>query len=135
MFREFLQPGYRRVMEAAKKRGCALSIVDSDGNPHDLVPNWLEEGVNIMFPLEVTAGVDAFAWRREFGRNLRLKGGIAKAPLVQGGKAIDRELERIKPLLEQGGYMPHLDHLVPPDISFKNYMDYIEKKRRLIGKA
>ena len=30
---------------------------------------------------------------------LRLRGGIGKAPLVQGGKAIDAELERIKPLL------------------------------------
>jgi len=134
MFREFLQPGYHRVMTAAKKHGAVLGIVDCDGNPHDIVANWLEEGVNIMFPLEVQAGVDAFAWRREFGKQLRLKGGIAKEPLVQGGKAIDRELERIKPLLEQGGYIPHLDHLVPPDISYANYCYYLEKKRKLIGK-
>jgi uroporphyrinogen decarboxylase len=53
---------------------------------------------------------------------------------VRGGSAIDRELERIKPLLDQGGFIPHLDHLVPPDISFKNYCTYLEKKRKLIGK-
>jgi uroporphyrinogen decarboxylase len=133
-FREFLQPAYRRVMQAAKRRGYVLGMVDCDGNPHDLVPNWMEEGVNIMFPLEVTAGVDPFAWRKEFGMDLRLRGGIGKQPLVRGGVAIDRELERIKPLLEQGGYIPHLDHLVPPDISLKNYMDYLDKKRKLIGK-
>ena len=135
MFREFLQPCYHAVMSAAKKRGCTISMVDSDGNPHDLVANWLEEGVNIMFPLEVPAGVDPFAWRGEFGRELRLRGGVAKRPLVEGGSAIDAELERIKPLLDQGGYIPHLDHLVPPDISFKNYCEYLEKKRRLIGKT
>jgi len=135
VFREFLQPGYHRVMEAARRRGCVLGIVDCDGNPHDIVGNWLEEGVNIMFPLEVAAGVDPYAWRREFGRELRVKGGIAKAPLVEGGAAIDRELERIRPLLEQGGCIPHLDHLVPPDISFRNYCTYLEKKRRLIGRA
>jgi uroporphyrinogen decarboxylase len=134
VFREFLQPGYRRVMQALKKRGCVIGIVDSDGNPHDIVPNWMEEGVNIMFPLEVAAGVDPFAWRREFGMELRLRGGIAKAPLVQGGSAIDRELDRIKPLLEQGGFIPHLDHLVPPDISLRNYREYLDKKRKLIGK-
>ena len=134
MFREFLQPGYHRVMTVAKRHGAELGIVDCDGNPHDIVANWLEEGVNIMFPLEVQAGVDPFAWRREFGKGLRLKGGIAKEPLVQGGKAIDRELERVKPLLEQGGFIPHLDHLVPPDISYKNYCEYLEKKRKLIGK-
>ncbi|MCK4601784.1 MAG: hypothetical protein KAU28_04925, partial [Phycisphaerae bacterium] len=134
MFREFLQPCYHAVMTAAKKRGCAISVVDSDGNPHDIVANWLQEGVNIMFPLEVAAGVDPYAWREEFGMELRLRGGVAKAPLVAGGSAIDKELERLKPLLEQGGFIPHLDHLVPPDISYKNYLEYLEKKRKLIGK-
>ena len=134
MFREFLQPLYHRPQQQLKKHGCVIGIVDCDGNPHDIVANWLEEGVNIMFPLEVAAGVDAFAWRKEFGMELRLRGGVAKAPLVEGGKAIDRELERIKPLLDQGGYIPHLDHLVPPDISYKNYQYYLQKKRKLIGK-
>jgi uroporphyrinogen decarboxylase len=122
-------------MQAAQQRGCQLSMVDCDGNPHDLVSLWLEVGVNIMFPLEVSAGVDPFAWRQEFGMALRLRGGIAKAPLVEGGKAIDRELERIRPLLEQGGYIPHLDHLVPPDIPFAHYCEYLEKKRKLIGRT
>ncbi len=134
-FREFLQPGYHRVMQVARRHGCELGMVDCDGNPHDLVGNWLEEGVNIMFPLEVTAGVDPYAWRREFGPQLRLRGGIGKEPLVQGGAAIDRELERLRPLLDQGGYIPHLDHLVPPDISYRNYCEYLEKKRKLIGKS
>jgi hypothetical protein len=134
IFREFIQPGYNRVMTALKKRGCCLGIVDCDGDPHDIVANWMEEGVNIMFPLEVAAGVDPYAWRKEFGMDLRLRGGIAKQPLVQGGSAIDRELERIKPLLDQGGYIPHLDHLVPPDIPYDHYCQYLEKKRKLIGK-
>jgi uroporphyrinogen decarboxylase len=134
-FREFLQPQYRGTMNEFKKHGCVLGVVDCDGDPHDIVANWLEEGVNIMFPLEVAAGVDPFAWREEFGMELRLKGGVAKAPLVEGGSAIDRELERLRPLLEQGGYVPHLDHLVPPDISYKNYREYLDKKRKLIGKG
>ncbi|MCG2658697.1 MAG: uroporphyrinogen decarboxylase family protein, partial [Kiritimatiellae bacterium] len=133
-FREFLQPGYQRVMTAAKKRGCTLGWVDSDGEMSPLIPNWLKEGVNIMFPIEIEAGCDPYAWRRKHGRELRLQGGIAKAPLVEGGRAIDRELERIRPLLEQGGYIPQLDHLVPPDISYKNFCEYLEKKRKLIGR-
>ena len=134
MFREFIQPCYHAFMTALKKRGCALATVDCDGDPHDLVGNWLEEGVNTMFPLEVAAGVDPYAWREEFGMEMRLRGGVAKAPLVAGGSAIDAELERLKPLLDQGGFIPHLDHLVPPDISYKNYLEYLEKKRKLIGK-
>jgi len=133
-FREFLQPGYHRVMQAARKRGCAISAVDCDGDPHDIVRNWLEEGVNIMLPMEVTGAVDPYAWRKEFGREVRFAGGIAKEPLVIGGKAIDRELDRLKPLLEQGGYIPHVDHHVPPTVSYANYCYYLEKKRKLIGK-
>ena len=134
MFREFLQPGYHRVMQAAMRRGAVIGVVDCDGNPHDIVANWIAEGVNIMFPLEQAAGCDAYAWRREFGKELRIRGAIAKAPIAVGGAAIDKELERIKPLLAQGGVIPHLDHLVPPDISFDNYRYYLDKKRKLIGK-
>jgi uroporphyrinogen decarboxylase len=134
MFREFLQPCYHKIMKELRKHGMAIGIVDCDGNPHDIVANWLEEGVNIMFPLEVAAGCDPYAWRKEFGKEMRIRGAIGKAPLVEGGKAIDRELERIKPLLDQGGVIPHLDHLVPPDISYKNYREYLDKKRKLIGK-
>jgi uroporphyrinogen decarboxylase len=135
MFREFLQPAYHAIMTELRRHGCELGIVDCDGNPHDLVANWLEEGVNIMFPLEVSAGVDPCAWRREFGPQLRLRGGIAKAPLIEGGRAIDRELERVRPLLEEGGYVPHLDHLVPPDVSYANYRAYLDRKWKLIGKV
>jgi uroporphyrinogen decarboxylase len=134
VFREFLQPGYRRVMGAAKARGCALGQVDCDGNPHDIVANWLEEGVNIMFPIEVGAGADPAAWRDEFGRAVLLRGGINKRAIAEGGQATDAELDRMRPLLEQGGCIPHLDHLVPPDISFDNYREYLDKKRKLIGK-
>ncbi len=134
MFREFIQPCYHKVMSELKDRHCVIATVDCDGNPHDLVANWLEEGVNIMFPLEVAAGVDPYAWREEFGLELRLQGGIDKRAVAQGGSAIDKELERVRPLLEQGGYIPHLDHLVPPDVSYRNYQEYLEKKRRLIGK-
>lgn len=133
-FRQFIQPGYHRVMEAARRHGCMLSHVDCDGNPHDIVRNWMDEGVNVMFPLEVQAGVDPAAWRREFGKDLRFRGGIAKEPLVQGGAAIDAELERVRPLMEDGGYVPHLDHLVPPTISYANYIEYLEKKRKFIGR-
>jgi len=135
MFRKFIQPCYNAVMTVAKRHGCAISIVDSDGNPHDIVANWLQEGVNIMFPLEVAAGVDPYAWRREFGKECRIRGAVDKRAVIEGGSAIDREIERLKPLLEQGGFIPHMDHLVPPDVSFKNYLTYLEKKRKWIGKT
>jgi uroporphyrinogen decarboxylase len=121
-------------MDEARARGCLLSVVDCDGNPEVLVPLWLEAGVNIMFPLEVMAGTDPFKWRRIYGKDLLLKGGINKEAIAAGGGHISRELERIKPLLDQGGYVPHLDHLAPPNISYGIYLDYLEAKGRLLGR-
>ena len=86
-FRRFFLPAYKLVMEEARKRGCALSLVDCDGNPEALIPLWLDAGVNIMFPLEVTEGVDHSTWRRKFGRNLLLRGGISKEAIAAGGRS------------------------------------------------
>ena len=69
-----------------------------------------------------------------FGLDVRLQGGIDKVAVARGKDAIDRELDRIAPLLEQGGFVPHLDHLVPPDIALDDYMYYREQKKKLIGK-
>lgn len=133
MFREFLQKGYRRVMSAARRHGCELAWIDSDGNATELVPNWLEEGINIWSPLEVAAGVDPYELRRRHGPALRLQGGVAKSCLVEGGGAIDRELDRLRPLYEQGRYIPHIDHRVPPNVPYAHYCQYIEKKRKMLG--
>ncbi len=69
--------------------------------------------------------------RREHGRDLVLDGGIDKRELT----AIETELqEKIPPLLAAGGYVPHVDHSVPPDIPYYNFMYYLELKLRLTGR-
>jgi uroporphyrinogen decarboxylase len=134
MFEEIMVPCYVAVMDELRRHGCTLSSVDCDGNIHDLVPGWMRAGVNIMFPCEVAAKTDMFRLRDEYGLDVRLQGGIDKQAIAQGRDAIDRELDRVAPLLAQGGFIPHLDHLVPPDISLADYMYYREQKQKLIGK-
>ncbi|HVO38132.1 MAG TPA: uroporphyrinogen decarboxylase family protein [Spirochaetia bacterium] len=133
-FRRFFLSPYKLVMEEARRRGCSLSLVDCDGNPEALIPLWLEAGVNIMFPLEVTEGADHRSWRKKYGRELLLRGGINKEAVAEGGGALERELERIRPLIDAGGYVPHLDHLAPPNISYQDYLTYLRKKRQALGR-
>jgi len=65
-----------------------------------------------------------------------MMGGIDKRALVAGKEAIDRELEaRIPFMLKRGGYIPTVDHLVPPDVSFENFRYYREKLNGMIDKA
>jgi hypothetical protein len=61
--------------------------------PHDIVGNWIEEGVNIMFPLEVNGGTDPVALREKYGQGILLAGGVNKIPLAKGKKEIEQELD------------------------------------------
>jgi uroporphyrinogen decarboxylase len=46
-----------------------------------------------------------------------------------GPTAIEREVTaKMGPLIEDGGYIPTVDHSVPPDISYENFMHYLDVK-------
>jgi uroporphyrinogen decarboxylase len=97
-----------------------------------LGPTWLESGVNIMFPLEVNSGVHPEDLRKKFPC-IRMIGGVDKVMLLKGQDAIRKELLRLKPLVEEGGFIPHVDHRVQADVSFKDYLYYLEAKRDIFG--
>ena len=106
---------------------AALAIgTDTIGKVDKIVPHWLDAGINCVYPNEVAAANDVIAMRGKFGRDLLLIGGIDKRALAQGKVAIQEELGRRLPLVAQGGYMPAVDHSVPPDISFEDYAYYSE---------
>jgi hypothetical protein len=65
--------------------------------------------------------------RREFGRDLRLIGGIDLDALRRGREAIRREImEKVPPLLDSGGYIPLADGRVREDVLYENYLYYRE---------
>jgi len=132
LFREFLMPGYRRVIEHLRRHGVEIIWLDSDGNTEALIPLLLEVGVTCHWPCEVAAGMDPVRLRRRYGRALCLAGGIDKRALTRGRKEIEQELyHRLPPLLETGGYIPTIDHTVPPDIPYENFIYYLELKRSI----
>jgi uroporphyrinogen decarboxylase len=132
MFRALALPRYRRVIEFLKGRGVPLVALDSDGDIHGLIPLWLDAGVDILYPFEVQCGMDVVACRKRYGRGLRMWFGIDKRALVHGPAAIDAELERVRPLVADGGYLPGLDHGVPPDVPFRHYLYYAERLRTIL---
>ena len=133
MFKEFMVPRYKRITARLREKGIDLNILDCDGDIEKLVPLWLEAGINVMFPLEA-AHTHIEKLKDIYGKDLRLMGGVNKLALITGTEeAIDREIERVGRLLSRGGYIPHIDHRVSPDISLKNYHYYIKRKRELLG--
>lgn len=125
-------PRYRRVVDFLYSRGVKWISLDSDGNITSLIPIWLEAGINFLYPFEVQAGMDVVKVRKTFGRELRMMGGIDKRAIAEGPEAIDKEIKRVAPLVEEGGYIPAPDHSLPPDVSFKNYCYYMERLKDLV---
>jgi len=133
-FREFMLPYYKRVSDFLRRSGVDIIMVDTDGDANLLVPLFLEGGVNCLYPLEVQAGMDAVKLRKEYGHRLLLIGNIDKKALIEGGDAIERELEmKLPTLLKEGGYIPSIDHLVPSDVSYQNYLQYLRLLRKHLG--
>jgi len=124
MTREFCAPCYRRWFDEAKAVGTPLCSIDSDGRVDELVPVYIECDVNCVDPMEVAAGNDINQFRERFGKKLAYQGGIDKRAIAAGGPVLKAELERIRPVVQDGGYIPACDHGVPPDISWANFQDY-----------
>ncbi len=132
VFNELAGPVYHALDEIYAACGCRFGYVDCDGDMRKLVPTWLENGVNIMFPLEVAAGVHPVDLRKMYPK-IRMMGGFDKVKLLEGKDSIKRELLRLKPLVEEGGFLPHVDHRVQADVSYRDYVYYLEVKRDLFG--
>ncbi|MCM8769002.1 MAG: hypothetical protein NC911_04915 [Candidatus Omnitrophica bacterium] len=134
MVRKFLSPCWAAWVNRLKESGCPIVMLDSDGFIGELIPLWIEAGINATIPVEVAAGNDIVAFRREFGKKMAYQGGIDKRALAKGGEVMKKELQRvIPPLLEDGGYIPGCDHGVPPDISWPNFVDYCRLLAHMTG--
>ncbi|MCC6416288.1 MAG: hypothetical protein IT582_10305 [Opitutaceae bacterium] len=129
---EFIQPQLKRLIAFFKSQGVPWVVIDTDGNCELIIPYFMEVGVDGIWPLERTANMDPLDIRKKFGRDLRLWGGVDKRELAKDPAAIDAHLNELRPLVEDGGFIPTCDHLVPPDVSLANFEHYIQRKRQLL---
>ncbi|MFC2016868.1 uroporphyrinogen decarboxylase family protein [Chloroflexota bacterium] len=134
MVRKFMMPRYKKVTDILHGSGVDVIFLDSDGNINELIPLWLECGINFHWPLECAAGMDAVALRKKYGRDIILAGNLDKRVLSKGKDAIREEvMSKVPFLLESGGYFPCADHLVPPDATLENYRYFINTLREVAG--
>lgn len=132
MFRRFMLPQYIRLISFLKSKGVKLVYVDCDGDPKGLIPLWIEAGVDAISPCEIAAGNDMLELRKKYP-SFGLFGGIDKRELAKDKKAIDQEvMSKVPFLIEKGGYIPHVDHAIPPDVPLENYLYYREVLTRVV---
>lgn len=132
LFREFILPHYKRFIEFLRKNGVGLILVDTDGDFEVLIPLFLETGIEGFCPMEVAAGMDPVATRKKYGKSFSMMGGVDKREIAKGKRAIDAQIAKLAPLIHDGGYIPTIDHSVPPDVSFSDFQYYLAQKRNVI---
>ena len=129
MIREFLLPYYQQLVVNIGARQIDETRhlyvqVDTDGNPDQVIPLYQEIGMDVMCPFEVASGCDVVRIGRECSE-LVMIGGIDKRVLAQSKEAIDEHLGYILPAMRaRGGYIPTIDHGVPEEVPYENYLHY-----------
>ena len=133
MFEEFMSPYYDELIGFLKRDlGIPVIGLDTDGKCTELIPLFVKAGVNMLWPFEVQAGMDVLQVRADWPDQFAIWGGIDKRALAQGRGAIDEAVDRVvPPMLAAGGYIPAIDHSVPPDVSFADWWYFLERVRAL----
>lgn len=131
---EFLNPYYHKVWDPLKQRGARLFSQDSDGNMESVIDDFLDCGLNFMYPCEPQAGMDIVELRQKYGHKVAFQGGLDKFMLRGTKEDIRRELEyKIRPELLGGGMIWGIDHQLYNGVSLENYWYFVNLGREMLG--
>jgi hypothetical protein len=133
-FEKVVVPRYQRIGEKLHKHDIDLWYTDCDGDVRPLLPGFLEAGINCLFPFEVNGCAHPAELLDQYGKDLRIMGGVDKIELGKGRKAIHKYLDSLVRLVERGGYIPFCDHRCPPNVDPDDYLYYLDLKEEMFGR-
>ncbi|MBR6765003.1 MAG: hypothetical protein IKM06_00820 [Clostridia bacterium] len=132
LFDELCAKHYKKRTELCRKYGIDIVSLDCDGVIDKLIPTWIENGVNVLFPIEVGTWGDQFEEaRKKYGKRLLGVGGMDKRVLRLDKDAVDAEIERMKHLASLGGFIPCPDHRLMPGTKFELVQYYAEEIKKI----
>jgi uroporphyrinogen decarboxylase len=122
LYREMFKPRQRRWIEFVKARTSAKVFLHCDGAVAEIIPDFIEIGIDILNPLQSSArGMDPAFLKREYGRYLSFwGGGVDTQTTLPFGSLEDirREVRhRIALLAPGGGFVFGAIHNIQPDIA------------------
>lgn len=125
-YEEFLIPGYRQLIEAARDAGVNWFCWITFANGRPLLASARKAGFNVLWACEVeTHAMDYRSIRSQFGPGLRLIGGIDLDLLLRSPEELEHEVRtKVPPLVEQGGYVPLVDGRIRANVPYENYCRY-----------
>jgi uroporphyrinogen decarboxylase len=127
VYREMIKPYHGELLAAIKQKTKAKIFFHSDGNVYPLIGDLIEVGVDILNPVQVSAGDmgDTARLKREFGKNISFCGAIDTQTVLPYGTPEEVRAEvrgRIKDLAPGGGYIVATVHCIQPDVPPENVL-------------
>jgi uroporphyrinogen decarboxylase len=124
-YRRLLKPHHAEFLGAIHKRLAGKIFFHSCGNIYSLLGDLADVGVDLLNPVQVSAGEmgDTARLKREFGTRLSFCGGIDTLKVMPHGTPDEVRQEvrrRIKDLAPGGGYLAAAVHCLQPDVPPEN---------------
>lgn len=135
LYREMILPHMRLIPEFLHRHSRIKFFYHSCGAIFKLIDAFLDVGIDILNPLQVTAAdMEADRLVKAFGSRLIFWGGGADAQytLVRGSEADVRRKVRdqLKHFGSQPGYVFAFDHNIQPDVPPRNVLAALDEARR-----
>ncbi len=131
-WREILMPYQKRVIDWTHDHGKKVHL-HCCGNINALLPELVELGIDMLNPLEIKAGMDPFAIKRQYGDQLVLRGGF-DIQKWHCAEEVEEDIRRKLPvMMEGGGYVFSSDHSVSDLVSLQDYLRIVQLVRE-VGK-
>jgi len=130
LYAEVLQPFHKQAINWAHNHGIWANL-HSCGNIMIRVPQLVEIGLDALNPIEIKAGMDIHALKRDYGDKLVLQGGTDALLMDKPEKIIPYIEEMLPVVMENGGYIFSSDHSIPNSVSLDTYRKIVETVKRI----
>ncbi len=131
MYRRMLKPLHAELIAFIKERTKAKVFFHTDGDVLDLVPDFIEIGVDILNPIQTSAGrmSDLAGLKQRYGQNIAFCGAIDTHRILPFGtpEEVRQEVRRVISILGPGGgYMLASVHTLMNDVSAENILAMVD---------
>ena len=131
MYREFLKPFHEDYIAFIKARTKAKVFFHTDGDVFPLIGDFIEMGVDILNPIQTSAGkmADLPALKKLYGKNITFCGAIDTHQVLPAGtpEMVRQEVRRvIETLGPGGGYLLATVHTVMNNVPAENILAMVD---------